>query len=89
MARSAKVAASGTTDSRFCSRKVLAISADIRNSSAVVRPLDRMEPVDPELKELAESADYQLEATYQKNKKLFAEGRDCFNEQVHDGLRSA
>lgn len=36
-----------------------------------------------ELKELAESADYQLEATYQKNKKLFAEGRDCFNEQVH------
>ena len=38
-ARSANVAASGTTDSRFCSRKVLAISADIRNSSAVVRPL--------------------------------------------------
>ena len=36
-----------------------------------------------ELKELAESADYQLETTYQKNKKLFAEGRDCFNEQVH------
>ena len=36
-----------------------------------------------ELKELAESADYQLEATYQKNQKLFAEGRDCFNEQVH------
>ena len=36
-----------------------------------------------ELKELAESADYQLEATYQENKKLFAEGRDCFNEQVH------
>ena len=33
------VAASGTTDSRFCSKKVLAISADIRNSSAVVRPL--------------------------------------------------
>ena len=36
-----------------------------------------------ELKELAESADYQLETTYQENKKLFAEGRDCFNEQVH------
>ena len=36
-----------------------------------------------ELKELVESADYQLEATYQENKKLFAEGRDCFNEQVH------
>ena len=36
-----------------------------------------------ELKELAESADYQLEATYQENKKLFAEGRDCFSEQVH------
>lgn len=36
-----------------------------------------------ELKELAESVDYQLEATYQENKKLFAEGRDCFNEQVH------
>lgn len=36
-----------------------------------------------ELKELAESADYQLEATYQENQKLFAEGRDCFNEQVH------
>ena len=30
---------SGTTDSRFCKRKVFAISADIRNSSAVVRPL--------------------------------------------------
>lgn len=40
MARRAKVAASGTTDSRFCNRKVLAISAYIRNSSAVVRPLD-------------------------------------------------
>lgn len=39
-----------------------------------------------ELKELAESADYQLETTYQKNKKLFAEGRDCFNEQVHKRL---
>ena len=36
-----------------------------------------------ELKELAESADYQLETTYQENQKLFAEGRDCFNEQVH------
>ena len=34
-ARSAKVAASGMTDSRFCRRKVLAISADMRNSSAV------------------------------------------------------
>ena len=38
-ARSAKVAASGMTDSRFCRRKVLAISADMRNSSAVVRPV--------------------------------------------------
>ena len=36
-----------------------------------------------ELKELVESADYQLETTYQENKKLFAKGRDCFNEQVH------
>ena len=34
-----KVAASGMTDSRFCRRKVLAISADMRNSSAVVRPV--------------------------------------------------
>ena len=39
MARSAKVAASGTTDSRFCKRKVLAIYAHISNSSAVVRQL--------------------------------------------------
>ncbi|MCI5919215.1 MAG: 5-methyltetrahydropteroyltriglutamate--homocysteine S-methyltransferase [Roseburia sp.] len=39
-----------------------------------------------ELKELAESANYQLETTYQKNKKLFAEGRDCFSEQVHKRL---
>ena len=38
-ARSAKVAASGMTDSRFCRRKVLAISADMRNSNAVVRPV--------------------------------------------------
>ena len=36
-----------------------------------------------ELKELVESADYQLETTYQENQKLFAEGRDCFNVQVH------
>ena len=31
--------ASGMTDSRFCRRKVLAISADMRSSNAVVRPV--------------------------------------------------
>lgn len=39
-----------------------------------------------ELKELAESKNYALEAAYQQNKKLFAGERDCFREDVHKRL---
>lgn len=39
-----------------------------------------------ELKKLAESKDYHSEAAYQANTKLFAEKRDCFNENVHKRL---
>lgn len=39
-----------------------------------------------ELKELAESKDYHVEAAYRENTRLFAEERDCFHADVHKRL---